>query len=200
MSRPLPLLLAAALASAAWPLAAQQFDNPVSLPVGLFGEYTTANLPQPPPPPEEQEPSEGGWIYFTFANVDADNRDMGVFTNDTFPLEVSLPVAELQPNRPYGLTIEAQYVSEFKVWFMPPRGYRLRVIDGPVGHLSETLSYLELEDPQDVTFTVVLERDHTRVRPPGTMTRPTMGNLLWSVSLGRLIGGTSAGFVTLARA
>jgi len=200
MSRPclsaFAVLWAAGLAA---PLGAQQLDNPVTLPVLVSGSYTTSGIPPKPPPPEGEGEYDAGWLEFGLSDIGVD--EYSIWDNDTFELMPSWywpSVAELQPNRPYSISIKSAYISELSLWLKPPDGYRLRLIDGPQGYTSGYLSNLDLVNPTSVIFTVVLEREGQRAKGPGVMNQPTMGNLLWSVSLGRLAGGTSAGYVTLA--
>ena len=174
------------------PLAGQQFDNPITLPVLISGSWTTLGVP-PEPPPEEYEESEMGRIEVSLGVEEVYET---TWENDTFAIQTVQ--AELQPNRPYALVIDSNQVSELELLLHAPSGYRLRVLDGPSGLDGKFVRYLNLEYPSEVILQVVLEPVQQKAGRTASMTEPTMGNILWAISLGQLATGKSAGKLSLA--
>lgn len=165
---------------------AQSPGNPISVPVKFWSmgnalDYTDGT--------DEIQIMVDGVIPTTnYSNGDIDL----LLTSFTGTVTTPVATAQLMPNRLYSVDLTVAY-AQASIYFAPPPGYTLLVN----GTTARCWTFVE----EDATYegSVTLEVVRADEGPPlaGVCTQIESGMVGWKISMGGLLNGSSAGFISI---
>lgn len=128
-------------------------------------------------------------INVTLNNAIAVNIDQGAYLAKT-----ELVTTPLEVGRPYQMVVTSHHADTKVVFFIPPPGYQA-IMDG------QRRSYMQTYPGGTAVHTVyVVPNEDTLCMPAGTSSAIAGGQVKWSVSIGSLLNGKSAGYLRIGAA